>query len=312
MTASSKRPEPRRPAGTVVDVTGAVLEPAVILPPTPVDPGVSAPLATVEQAAEILRGSRVVALTGAGLSTDSGIPDYRGPDSPPRSPMTFDEFASGQPAQQRYWARSHIGWRRLGRARPNAGHLAMAALEHAGVVTDLITQNVDGLHGQAGSRSVVDLHGRINEVLCLCCGEITGRLELHERLGALNPDFGRRPAVTTAPDGDVDLEDTQGFVLAPCLRCGGSLKPNVVFFGENVPRDRVAIAYRAVEAAQAMVVAGSSLTVMSGLRFVRHAARNGIPVVIVNRGITRGDPLAACRVDAGCSPTLTALASALR
>ena len=267
----------------------------------------SAPLADAAEAAQILRYRRVVALTGAGLSTDSGIPDYRGPDSPPRSPMTFDEFSSGPVAQQRYWARSHLGWQRMGRAVPNQGHRAMAELESVGVVDDLITQNVDGLHQLAGSSRVIDLHGRIDEVICLACGQVTDRQQLHERLTELNPDFGHSVDVTTAPDGDVDLEDTAGFALAPCLDCGGPLKPHVVFFGENVPRDRVAQAFAAVDDAQALLVAGSSLTVMSGLRFVRHAARAGKPIVIVNRGITRGDPLAICRVDAGCSPTLTAL-----
>lgn len=296
--------------GVTAGVISAITEPKTIAPTPRVGASVSAPLADAEQAALLLAGRRVVALTGAGLSTDSGIPDYRGPGSPPRSPMTHDEFASGARAQQRYWARSHIGWQRMGLAQPNRGHLAMATLERAGAVTDLITQNVDGLHRQAGSRAVIDLHGRIDEVICLRCREITGRADLHERLTALNPDFGRNVSVTTAPDGDVELEDTAGFRLAPCLRCGGPLKPHVVFFGENVPRDRVDRAYRAVDGAEALLVAGSSLTVMSGLRFVRHAARNGMPIVIVNRGITRGDPLATCRVDGGCSETLTALAAA--
>jgi NAD-dependent SIR2 family protein deacetylase len=278
---------------------------------TPRTGTLSAPLTDAATAAELLRGRRVVALTGAGMSTDSGIPDYRGPDSPPRSPMTYDEFASGPAQQQRYWARSHIGWQRLGQARPNSGHRAVAALEAAGVLADLITQNVDGLHQQAGSRAVIDLHGRIDEVICLGCRAVSGRLDLHHRLDALNPGFGDTAAVTTAPDGDVDFEDTAGFRLAPCLDCGGPLKPHVVFFGENVPRDRVDRAYLAVDRAGALLVAGSSLTVMSGLRFVRHAARAGTPIVIVNRGITRGDPLATCRIDAGCSETLTALVELL-
>jgi NAD-dependent SIR2 family protein deacetylase len=271
----------------------------------------SAPLADATEAAAILDGRRVVALTGAGMSTDSGIPDYRGPDSPPRSPMTYDEFASGATAQQRYWARSHIGWQRMGQARPNSGHRAVASLEAAGVLAELITQNVDGLHQQAGSRAVIDLHGRIDEVICLGCRVVSGRDDLHQRLDALNPGFGHAAGVTTAPDGDVDFEDTAGFRLAPCLDCGGPLKPHVVFFGENVPRDRVDRAYRAVDHAEALLVAGSSLTVMSGLRFVRHVARAGTPIVIVNRGITRGDPLATCRIDAGCSETLTALVGLL-
>ena len=199
----------------------------------------------------------------------------------------------------------------MGRAVPNTGHLAMAALERCGAVSALVTQNVDGLHKQAGSAAVIDLHGRIDEVICLSCKQISGREQLHERLTALNPHFGRNLSVATAPDGDVDLDDTAGFRLAPCLNCRGPLKPHVVFFGENVPRDRVDSAYRAVDAADALLVAGSSLTVMSGLRFVRHAARSGLPIVIVNRGITRGDALATCRVDAGCSETLAALAAAL-
>ncbi len=259
----------------------------------------------------MLHGRRTVVLTGAGLSTDSGIPDYRGPDSPPRSPMTYQEFVSGRVAQQRYWARSHVGWQRMGLARPNPGHTATAKLQRAGMVHGLITQNVDGLHGEAGARPVIDLHGRIDEVLCLSCRDVTPRVELHERLTDLNPDAGNRSDVSTAPDGDVELEDTAGFVLADCRFCAGPLKPHVVFFGENVPPERVVLSFRAVDEADAILVAGSSLTVMSGLRFVRHAARRGIPIVIVNRGVTRGDPLAALRVDAGCSETLSALADLL-
>jgi NAD-dependent SIR2 family protein deacetylase len=278
---------------------------------TPRAGAASAPLADATEAAGILAGRRVVALTGAGMSTDSGIPDYRGPDSPPRSPMTYDEFASGPAQQQRYWARSHIGWQRLGKARPNIGHRALASLEASGVIAELITQNVDGLHQQAGSRAVIDLHGRIDEVICLRCRVVSGRLDLHERLDALNPGFGRAVAVSTPPDGGVDFEGTPGVRRAPSRDCGGPLKPHVVFFGENVPRERVDLAYSAVDRAEALLVAGSSLTVMSGLRFVRHAARAGTPIVIVNRGITRGDPLATCRVDAGCSETLTTLVELL-
>lgn len=297
--------------GTVVDVTSTALGVGA-LAPTPRNGTVSAPLASAADVVEILRGKRVAALTGAGLSTDSGIPDYRGPDSPPRSPMTYDEFTSGAIAQQRYWARSHLGWQRMGRAAPNPGHRAMARLESTGVVADLITQNVDGLHQQAGSVAVIDLHGRIDEVVCLRCRVISSRSELHERLTELNPHFGHSVDVTTAPDGDVDLEDTDGFRLAACQSCSGPLKPHVVFFGENVPRATVDRSYRAVDEAQALLVAGSSLTVMSGLRFVRHAARSRKPIVIINRGVTRGDPLASCRVDAGCTPTLEALADALQ
>jgi NAD-dependent SIR2 family protein deacetylase len=281
------------------------------IPDTPRSGSVSAPLVSPGAAADLLAGRRLVVLTGAGLSTDSGIPDYRGPDSPPRSPMTYDEFVSGPRARQRYWARSPIGWQRLGSARPNDGHRALAALESARVVRTLITQNVDGLHRAAGSRAVIDLHGRIDQVICLRCGDRSSRLDLHHRLSVANPEFAEHTDVHTAPDGDVELEDTSGFALVDCRVCRGVLKPDVVFFGENVPRARVEAVYRAMDDGDALLVAGSSLTVMSGLRFVRHAAKLGWPIVIVNRGITRGDPLATGRVDAGCSPTLTALAQRL-
>jgi NAD-dependent SIR2 family protein deacetylase len=263
------------------------------------------------RAAELLAGRRVVALTGAGLSTDSGIPDYRGPGSVPRSPMTYQEFVAGAEAQRRYWARSHVGWTRMGRAEPNDGHRALADLERAGAVVALITQNVDGLHAAAGSRAVVDLHGRIADVVCLRCGEISSRRQLHERLTELNPDVGAGHHATTAPDGDADVEDVESFRLAACLVCRGALKPDVVFFGENVPKQRVQHCYDLVEGADVLLVAGTSLTVQSGLRFVRRAARDGIPVVLVNRGGTRGDDLVDVRVEAGCTPSLRALADVL-
>ncbi|RZT87646.1 NAD-dependent SIR2 family protein deacetylase [Pseudonocardia sediminis] len=266
------------------------------------------------RALDLLAGRRIVALTGAGLSTDSGIPDYRGPDSPPRRPMTYSEFVSGEAAQRRYWARSHVGWARMRRAEPNPGHRALAALERAGVLDGLITQNVDGLHSEAGHRDVIDLHGRIDEVICLDCRDIGHRDDLQTRLAALNPGFTESISaeVESAPDGDAALEATDGFRIAPCSGCGGRLKPHVVFFGENVPRDRVARSYALVDGLApddgALLVAGSSLTVMSGLRFVKHAAKHGVPVVIVNRGETRGDPLATVLVDAGTSEVLGALA----
>jgi len=258
----------------------------------------------------LLADRRVVALTGAGMSTDSGIPDYRGPDSPPRRPMTYQEFVSGESARRRYWARSHIGWRHLSQATPNAGHRAMAELERRAVVTAVITQNVDGLHQQAGSRTVVDLHGRIADVTCLTCRSPTSRAELHRRLDVLNRGFGTSVElenVQIAPDGDAVLSSVEGFVVAACLSCGGVLKPDVVFFGEGVPKPRVERCYALVDEAEALLVCGSSLTVMSGLRFVRHARRRGIPVVVVNRGPTRGDPMATAKIDAGCSETLRQL-----
>jgi NAD-dependent SIR2 family protein deacetylase len=271
----------------------------------------------IDAAVEALAGRQLAALTGAGLSTDSGIPDYRGPGSPRRLPMTYQEFLSGASARRRYWARSHVGWTRIGAAAPNDGHRALAALERTGPLRGLITQNVDGLHAVAGSRALIDLHGRIADVICIACGRRSPRLALQQRLAAANPGFveAAGTAIEAAPDGDAELAATGGFRLVGCVGCGGVLKPDVVFFGENVPRERVARAYAMVDDAAdedgALLVAGSSLTVMSGLRFVRHAHKRGIPVVIVNRGPTRGDDLADIRIDAGCSETLTALAAAL-
>lgn len=267
-------------------------------------------------ALDVLAGRPLVALTGAGLSTDSGIPDYRGPGSPRRTPMTHQEFISGAEAQRRYWARSHVGWARMAHAAPNDGHRALADMERTGVLRGLITQNVDGLHRAAGSRAVIDLHGRIADVVCLGCGARSPRPALQRRMAELNPGFvaAAGAVVESAPDGDAELDAVGDFRIAPCAECGGALKPDVVFFGENVPRERVALAYARVDAVAAvrgaLLVAGSSLTVMSGLRFVRHAHKHGVPVVIVNRGVTRGDEFAAVRVHAGCSDVLPALAAA--
>jgi NAD-dependent SIR2 family protein deacetylase len=265
----------------------------------------------LDRALGVLSRRPLVALTGAGLSTDSGIPDYRGPGSPRRTPMTYQDFLSGEPAQRRYWARSYVGWARMAHAEPNAGHRALAELERVGALHGLITQNVDGLHSAAGSRALIDLHGRIADVVCLGCGRRSRRDELQRRLDALNPGFvdAAGAAVEAAPDGDAELAATDGFRLARCTGCGGVVKPDVVFFGENVPRGRVAGAYAMVDAAGALLVAGSSLTVMSGLRFVRHAHKRGTPVVIVNRGATRGDELAEVLVDAGCSEVLPIIAA---
>ena len=249
-----------------------------------------------------LLGRRTVVLTGAGLSTDSGIPDYRGPGAPVRMPMTYQDFVAGVHQQRRYWARAHVGWARMGSAEPNGGHRALARLEQHGQVPFLITQNVDGLHEQAGQRSMVALHGRISEVVCLDCGGRTHRTQMQQRLGEANPGWVEAHAeVATRPDGDVELDETAAFVVPPCDGCGGRLKPHVVFFGENVPKDRVARCFAALDEADALLVAGSSLTVMSGLRFVRYAAKAGLPVVILNRGLTRGDDLASVKVEAGCS-----------
>jgi NAD-dependent SIR2 family protein deacetylase len=252
----------------------------------------------IAAALDVLSGG-FVALTGAGISTDSGIPDYRGPTSVARMPMTYQDFVSGSAAQRRYWARSHLGWSRMKRAIPNPGHQALARLEASGRLQLLITQNVDGLHEAAGSSNVCALHGRISEVICLACRTTSSRASLHEHLDALNPGWLSDHAYAEVrPDGDVALDETDGFIVPSC-DCGGVLKPDVVFFGENVPKERVLRCYEAVEQAPALLVLGSSLTVMSGLRFVKAAARQGTPVVIVNRGETRGDALATYKLEVG-------------
>ena len=263
----------------------------------------------------VLAGRRVAVLTGAGMSTDSGIPDYRGPDSPPSNPMTIRQFTSDPVFRQRYWARNHVGWRHMDDTAPNAGHRALAALERASVVTGVITQNVDLLHTKAGSRNVVNLHGTYARVVCLACRHGMSRAALAARLEALNPGFIERAAavggLAVAPDADAVIADTASFRYLDCPRCGGMLKPDIVYFGESVPKDVVAKSYSLVDQADALLVAGSSLTVFSGYRFVRHAAARGIPIAIVNRGLTRGDDLATVKVDGGCSELLTLLACEL-
>jgi NAD-dependent SIR2 family protein deacetylase len=267
----------------------------------------------LEPVLTLLTGAPFVTLTGAGISTDSGIPDYRGPSAPARMPMTYQEFVSGAEAQQRYWARSHIGWSRMKRAVPNDGHRVVAALEADGRQRLLITQNVDGLHEAAGSRRMCALHGRIADVVCLGCRRRTTRAALHDLLETSNPGWASSHAeAAVRPDGDVDLDDTGGFRVPGCRQCGGVLKPDVVFFGENVPKQRVERCYAAVgslaTAGGTLLVLGSSLTVMSGLRFVRRAATLSVPVVIVNRGATRGDPLATYKLEMGTTPFLARLA----
>ncbi|HET7666944.1 MAG TPA: NAD-dependent protein deacetylase [Mycobacterium sp.] len=263
----------------------------------------------------LLDGRRIAVLTGAGMSTDSGIPDYRGPDSPPSNPMTIGQFTSDPAFRQRYWARNHVGWRHMDQTRPNAGHRALAELEHVGVVSGVITQNVDMLHTKAGSRMVINLHGTYAQVICLDCGHTMSRAWLGELLDAANPGFVERAAavggIAVAPDADAVIGDTASFVIVDCPTCGGMLKPDIVYFGENVPKDRLEQAFSLVNAADALLVAGSSLTVYSGYRFVRHAAALGIPIAIINRGRTRGDDLATVKIDNGCSPMLALLADEL-
>lgn len=268
----------------------------------------------IEQLATLVAGGDVVALSGAGMSTDSGIPDYRGPTGAQRRhpPMTYREFVSDHEARRRYWARSQLGWRHVTRARPNPAHVALATLERRGWVSGLITQNVDGLHPAAGSRNVVELHGNLAQTVCLDCGAVRPRRRLAERLDVLNPGFAPMPA-RMAPDGDADLHAAaeRAFVVAPCTVCGGVLKPDVVFFGERVPADRVERSFAMLEAASALLVVGSSLTVMSGYRFVIRARKRGTPVAIVNRGPTRGDADAVVRIDAGLADVLPRLVDLL-
>jgi len=268
-----------------------------------------------------------VVLSGAGLSTESGIPDYRGPSARarPATPMTYQAFTGSAAARQRYWARSHLGWRHITGAAPNTGHQAVAALEQRGLVTTIITQNVDGLHQAAGAASVTELHGSLHRVTCLGCAQRTSRASLDERLRAANPSWAPsgamvapglegtagNPGPAVNPDGDVALDSADGFVIVDCLACGGMLKPDVVFFGESVPKARVDECFSRVSAASSLIVLGSSLTVFSGFRYVRHAVKLGIPVVIVNQGPTRGDPLASARLEAPLGETLTAAAVAL-
>jgi NAD-dependent SIR2 family protein deacetylase len=273
---------------------------------------VTSPVA-IAAAAELLRGQRWVALTGAGMSTDSGIPDYRGPTSIRATPMQYGEFVGSIDAQRRYWARSYLGWRRIGQAQPNAGHRALVDLEATGLA-GVITQNVDGLHAAAGSRHVINLHGDIASVLCLHCGDRSTRSALQRRLAGANPQVDEPNVLEHAelrPDGDAVAREWQEFRQVGCLQCGGQLKPDVVFFGESVPKIRVEAAYALVECAEVLVILGSSLTVMSGLRFVRHQVKRERPVVIINRGPTRGDELASLKIDRGCSETLIEIRATL-
>ena len=260
--------------------------------------------------ADVVAAGGVLILSGAGLSTESGIPDYRGPTGLARraTPMTYQTFTGSAGARRRYWARSYIGWRHIARAAPNQGHRAVAELGRLGLLAGIITQNVDGLHQAAGASGVTELHGSLHRVTCLSCGQRTPRTDLDRRLAEANADWDEAAALIN-PDGDAVLEDaaTETFRVVDCRACRGVLKPDVVFFGENVPPERARACYAMVERASSLVVLGSSLTVMSGLRYVRHAAKLDLPVVIVNQGSTRGDPHATATLDAPLGQVLTAL-----
>lgn len=272
----------------------------------------------VEMLTGFLAGRRrPFVLTGAGCSTGSGIPDYRDhagawKRSPP---MQWQLFRSSAAARRRYWARSFVGWPRVFAARPNVAHEALARLGEAEPGLRLVTQNVDGLHQRAGSAGVIDLHGRLDRVLCLGCGVVEPRSAYQQRLAGVNPAW-QVDGGAMAPDGDADLGDAEyeAFQVPGCERCGGVVKPDVVFFGENVPRERVAESFAALDAADAVLVVGSSLMVWSGYRFVRRARERGIPVAVLNQGRTRADEEVELKINASCADVLPALSacSALR
>jgi NAD-dependent SIR2 family protein deacetylase len=265
----------------------------------------------LDTVAELLRHKRTVVLTGAGMSTDSGIPDYRGAGAPVRTPMNFQTFVGDERARKRYWAGSHLGWHRFRAAEPNLGHRSLARLEQHGAISGVITQNVDGLHTRAGSRHVVDLHGSMDLVVCLACGQAFGRDSIAARLDEANPFLDSPGSVRVAPDGDAEVADVDGFVVPDCSVCGGMLKPNVVFFGELVPTVKFTEATALVTGAEALVIAGSSLVVNSGIRLLEQARRRKLPIVVINRGFTKGDGRALIKLEAGTSETLAGLAARL-
>ena len=262
---------------------------------------------------ELVDAGGLVVLTGAGCSTASGIPDYRGPNGAftrGHTPMTYQQFLRDPEGRRRYWARGHVGWVRFSQAKPNAAHTALAELERRGLVVGIITQNVDGLHQAAGSRSVIDLHGRLDRVICLSCGADETRTGVHERLTAANPQL-TIASDTINPDGDTDISDDllAEFQMVTCRNCAGDLKPDVVYFGESVPVDRVEQAYAWVDASTSLLVAGSSLTVYSGRRFLMHAHKTGKPIAIVNSGPTRGEELTTIRIDGDVCEVLSSLSA---
>jgi NAD-dependent SIR2 family protein deacetylase len=275
----------------------------------------SAPVFDIDRLADLVAASRrLVVLGGAGVSTDCGIPDYRDAEGRWKhtTPVMYQAFAGDADVRRRYWARSMLGWRHIAEASPGKAHLALAALERGGALHWLITQNVDGLHTRAGSRRVIELHGRLHEVVCIDCGSRAPRDELQYRLEAMNVSW-LSAAAAAGPDGDalVAARDYSSFVVPECAACGGRIKPDVVFFGESVPRERVALALERVGEADALLVVGSSLMVFSGFRFVRAAARLNIPIAAINLGRTRGDDLFTIKVAASCGAVLDRLATTI-
>ncbi|MFC4225263.1 Sir2 family NAD-dependent protein deacetylase [Lysinibacter cavernae] len=261
----------------------------------------------LEPILEAIRRGPLSVLTGAGVSTDSGIPDYRGEGSPPRHPMNVQQFLTDERYRKRYWAGSHRGWKTFTSTQPNAGHRALARLEEIGAVNGVITQNVDGLHIHAGSKRVVDVHGSMSRVRCLDCGQYFSRAAIEEQLVELNPHLDDPGFVTMSPDGDAEVNDIEGFQIPSCTVCGGMLKPDVVYFGELVPVTRFASAQAIVAESSGLLILGSSLAVNTGIRLLEQARREGKPIFIVNRGATKGDSRAMVRIHAGTSEFLEAL-----
>jgi NAD-dependent SIR2 family protein deacetylase len=261
----------------------------------------------------LVAGGDVVVLSGAGLSTESGIPDYRGPSGTLRrhAPMNYHAFVHEPVARHRYWARSYLGWRQIAGAQPNDGHRAVAALQAAGLISGVITQNVDGLHSKAGSLRVVDLHGASDRVRCIACGQVYARDDFAARMTESNPWLEEPDEVKLRPDGDVEVSRIADFITPACTACGGILRPDVVFFGEFIPIDKFAAAAGVLLAADAFLIAGSSLVVNSGIRLLDRAVKRSLPIVIVNRGATRGDERATVKLDAGTTQTLGELAERL-
>lgn len=267
----------------------------------------------LDDLAELVRDRRVAVLTGAGISTDSGIPDYRGDGSKPRrEPMTAQQFLESEAARKRYWAGSSLGWVRLERAAPNGGHAALASLERVGAVLGIATQNVDSLHARAGSRRIVELHGHLRTVSCQRCGASEARESLDDRLHEQNPWLPTAPdSVPLGPDGDAEIAHVDDMVVPACRVCGGIVKPDVVFFGEFVRADARDAAEALVDEADVLLSAGSSLIVNTGRRLVHRARRTAKPVAILNRGATAADAEADLRLEGGTTELLTGLAARL-
>lgn len=262
---------------------------------------------SIDFARQALAGKKILVLTGAGLSTDSGIPDYRGEGRVAKHPMTFDAFMATEQARIRYWARSYVGWSRIAEARPNPGHFAIAQAESLGKVTHVVTQNVDSLHQAAGAKKVIDLHGRLDQVICMQCQHSIKRLVMDGMLRELNPNVRKDSEFEFTPDGDAEVEAAVDFRIPACPKCSGILKPDVVFFGESVPSERAELAMQKLDDADALLVAGTSLTVNSGLRFARRASKMAKPIVIVNLGETKADELALAKIVANTSLALERL-----